>query len=155
VRVAIYARVSTEDQNISQQVKNLKQHAKKQGYNVIRVYQDMESGRLPLGKRKKFSLLLKNISQYDAVLVYNIDRLTRHWPDESILETYFSNGTKLISMSDPVDLSSASGRLMFRIKMAVSCYMPEDMREKQRIGIARAKAEGKYKGRQKGAKNKS
>jgi len=44
---------------------------------------------------------------------------------------------------------------MFRVKMAVSCYMPEDMREKQRIGIARAKAEGKYKGRQKGAKNKS
>ena len=39
---------------------------------------------------------------------------------------------------------------MFRIKMAIGCYMPEDMREKQKIGIARAKAEGKYKGGKKG-----
>jgi hypothetical protein len=41
-----------------------------------------------------------------------------------------------------MDLSTASGRLMFRMKMAVSCYMPEDMREV--AGIERAKKEGKY-----------
>ena len=40
--------------------------------------------------------------------------------------------------------------MMFRIKMAVGCYMPEDMREKQIIGIERAKLEGKYKGGSKG-----
>ena len=41
---------------------------------------------------------------------------------------------------------------MFRIKMAVNCHMPEDMLEKQAIGIARAKKEGKYKGGKVGRK---
>ncbi len=39
---------------------------------------------------------------------------------------------------------------MFRIKMAVQCYMPEDMFEKQKVGIERAKAEGKFKGGKRG-----
>ena len=45
-----------------------------------------------------------------------------------------------------MDLSNAAGRLMFRMKMAVGCYMSENMREKQVVGIERAKKEGKYKG---------
>jgi DNA invertase Pin-like site-specific DNA recombinase len=57
---------------------------------------------------------------------------------------------KLISTSEPIDISSGGGRLMFKLKMAPSCYMPEDMREKQRIGVERAKREGKYRGGVKG-----
>ena len=43
---------------------------------------------------------------------------------------------------------------MFRVRMAVCCLMPEDMKEKQKIGIERARAEGKYLGRKRGSKNK-
>jgi DNA invertase Pin-like site-specific DNA recombinase len=57
-------------------------------------------------------------------------------------------------MSDEINLSNASGRAMFRMKMIMNCYMPEDMREKQVIGIDRAKREGKFKGRKKGSVNK-
>ena len=100
---------------------------------------------MPLMERKRFKKLLDELAGVDAVVVYNIDRLTRNWPDQAILEEKFSGSCTLLSMSDAVDLSNAAGRLMFRVKMAVACYMPGDMLEKQRVGIDRAKAEGKYK----------
>lgn len=144
MRIAIYARVSTDDQNVRQQLEKLREYASARGWTVCREIADEESGRLPLMERKRFMKLLADLSGLDAVLVYNIDRLTRNWHDEAELERAFSGSCTLLSMSDSVDLSNASGRLMFRMKMAVSCYMPEDMREKQIVGIERAKKEGKY-----------
>jgi len=148
--VALYARVSTEDQNVKQQLQRLRNYAKARGWAVVREIADTESGRKPLMERKQFRKLLDTLEGLRAVIVYNTDRLTRNWEDEPRLEAAFSGDCTLLSMSDAVDLSNASGRLMFRMKMAVSCFMPEDMREKQIIGIERAKAEGKYKGGKKG-----
>ena len=155
MKVCLYARVSTEDQNVKQQMDKLCKYAKSQGWVICSKISDEESGRLPLMKRKRFTKLINNLNKYDAVLVYNIDRLTRNWDDESKLEKMFSKKCNLLSISDSVDLSNATGRLMFRIKMAVGCYMPEDMREKQIIGIERAKKEGKYAGGKVGRKWKS
>jgi len=159
MNVALYARVSTEDQNVDQQVEYLKQWCKKQCYHIERIVKDNESGRLNLNERKCFKRLLdKSLNDgFDAIVIYNLDRLTRNWDDVTFIEKHFRENwgrCKLISTSDSIDLSTSSGRLMFRLKMAVSCFMPEDMREKQRIGIERAKRQGKYKGRKKGSKNK-
>jgi putative DNA-invertase from lambdoid prophage Rac len=144
MKVALYARVSTEDQHVRQQLERLESYARARGWEVVRKIADTESGRKPLMERKKFRKLLQSLEGLDAVVVYNTDRLTRNWEDEPALEAAFSGACTLLSMSDAVDLSTASGRLMFRMKMAVACYMPEDMREKQKIGIERAKREGKY-----------
>jgi len=154
MEVAIYCRVSTDDQNVKQQATYLNIWCIKQGYFIKKVVMDEESGTLSLTKRKKFLKLLKQ-NDYNAIVIFNLDRLTRNWDDVTMIESYFRenwNNKKLISTGDSVDLSNASGRMMFRIKMAVSCYMPEDMREKQKIGIERAKKEGKYKGGKKGRK---
>lgn len=151
----IYARVSTEDQNVKQQAEYLKEWCERQGHKINRLVMDEESGRKPLVERKKFLKLIKSDIEADGLGIYNLDRLTRNWDDVTLIEAHFRQNWdryKLISTSDTIDLSNASGRLMFRLKMAVSCYMPEDMREKQKIGIERAKAEGKYKG---GAKGRS
>lgn len=156
MKVAIYARVSTDDQNVKQQTQHLREWCNKQGHDVVRIVEDEESGRLPLTERKRFKRLLED-SKYDknfeAIIIYNLDRLTRNWDDVTFIEKHFRDNweiCKLISTSDNIDLSNASGRMLFRIRMAVSCYMPEDMREKQKIGIERAKNEGKYKGGKKG-----
>ena len=116
---------------------------------------DEESGTLPLTERKHFLKLLEKSKHglFDAIVIYNLDRLTRNWDDVTFIEKHFRDNwdkCMLISISDTIDLKNASGRMMFRIKMAVQCYMPEDMREKQTIGIERAKREGKYKGGKKG-----
>lgn len=137
--------MSTEDQHVRQQLEKLRKHAQGQNWEIAREIADEESGTIPLMERKAFRKLLDSLDGIDAVLVFNTDRLSRYWPDEPELERRFRGSCNLLSMSDNVDLSTASGRLMFRMKMAVSCYMPEDMREKQVIGIERAKKEGKYK----------
>ena len=152
MKVALYARVSTEDQNVEQQANFLVEWCNKHNYLIFSSVKDEESGRLPLLERKKFKKLLEDslvTNNYEAIIIYNLDRLTRNWDDVTYIEKHFRDNwgkVRLISTSDSIDLSNASGRMMFRIKMSVSCFMPEDMREKQKIGIERAKAEGKYKG---------
>lgn len=154
-----YARVSTEDQNVEQQMKYLKDFFTKQGYGIGKVTKDVESGLTPLLERKRFKRHLEySLKNKTPVGIYNLDRLTRNWEDVVFIERFFRENWEncsLISTSDEINLSNASGRFMFRIKMVVCCYMPEDMREKQKIGIERAKLEGKYLGRKPGSKNKN
>lgn len=155
----LYARVSSEDQNVKQQIQHLKQWMKRNNYKIGKVVMDTESGRLPLLERKRFLNLLEQSHKRksDFLAIVNIDRLTRNWEDVVFIEKFFRvnwGHYKLYSIGDAIDLSNASGRFTFRVRMAMCCYMPEDMREKQIIGIERAKRQGKYKGRKKGAKNK-
>lgn len=154
MRIALYARVSTEDQNVAQQVNYLKQWCVNQGYDVVKVIMDEESGCLSLTDRKQFRKLLDNPG-VEGIVVFKLDRLTRNWQDIVLLEQYFRNNwasCKLISASEAINLGNAAGRFNFRVMMALNCYMPEDMIEKQRIGIARAKEQGKYKGGKRGRK---
>ena len=53
-----------------------------------------------------------------------------------------------------VDLTNPMGKFTFRIKMAMNAFYLENLEMKRAIGIARAKAEEKYKGRKKGALGK-
>lgn len=147
--------MSTEDQNVKQQMNHLKEWAKRNEYDVVKAIMDTESGIEPLIERKRFLRLLDESKTgcMDAIGIVNLDRLTRNWEDVVFIERHFRENwdtCKLLSISDVIDLSNASGRFMFRMRMVVCCYMPEDMREKQRIGIDRAKKEGKYKGGKKG-----
>lgn len=160
IKIVLYARVSTEDQNVKQQMQHLKEWAERNEYEVIKTIMDTESGIKPLTERKRFLKLLEESEKgiIPAIGIVNLDRLTRNWEDVVFIEKHFRenwNKCMLISMGDTIDLSNASGRLMFRVKMVMCCYMPEDMKEKQIIGIERAKKEKKYKGRKKGSKNKS
>lgn len=159
MRILIYSRVSTEDQDVEQQAMYCKEWAKRMGHEVVWTIKDKESGRKPLRERERFQKIINSEYNfdYDAVLVYHLDRLTRNWDDVTQIEKFFRENwenVKLISTSNEINLGNANGRCMFRINMAMYCYMPEDMREKQIIGIARAKKEGKYKGRKKGALGK-
>ena len=153
MRVDCYARVSSQEQDVDQQMKYLFEYCKKNDYQISSAVYDKQSASVPLEQRKKFMQLLNN-KKGDAMLVFNLDRLTRNWDSVTFIEKHFRENWekyKLISTKDDINLNSASGRAMFRMKMIMTCYMPEDMLEKQEIGIARAKAEGKFKGRKKGA----
>jgi DNA invertase Pin-like site-specific DNA recombinase len=153
MRVDLYARVSTQEQNVEQQILHLRKWAILKGFQISSETYDKQSGTVDLRERKSFLNLL-NHPKGDAMLVYNLDRLTRNWDSVTFLEKHFRNNWenyKLISTKDTINLITPNGRLMFRIQLAVNCAMPEDMLEKQRIGIDRALKEGKFKGRKKGA----
>lgn len=150
MKLDIYARVSTIDQNVKQQVEHLLAYCQKNKIEAGLVVADEESGRLPLIERRKFLKLLEQskTTKSNGLLIFNLDRLTRNWDDVVLIERHFREHWghyTLTSTADEINLSNANGRFMFRVKMAVNCLMPEDMIEKQKIGIERAKREGKYK----------
>lgn len=146
--VYIYSRVSSVDQNVKQQSKYLREWAIKNDYVVMAAVLDKESGRTPLTERKAFKKLLhKAVKDERGIIVLSLDRLTRNWDDVTYIERHFRTNwgkSPLLVTNFYVDLSNAMGRMMFRFFMAQACFMPEDMREKQKIGIDRAKRENKY-----------
>ena len=157
MRLDLYARVSTQDQNVDQQMRELRHWCVKNGHRIVNEVYDKQSAKIELEERTEFMNLLKN-PKGDGLLIFNLDRLTRNWDSVTFIEKYFRdnwNNYKLISTGDEINLENANGRLMFRIKLAINCQMPEDMLEKQKIGIARRQANGGYSGRKKGAIGKN
>lgn len=153
----IYARISTNrgEQNIQQQIDYCKKHAARNEINVIKVFKDQMSGKV--ASRRGYERLLAYLKQHQGVglLVQDTDRLTRDFYDGVELEKFFiKNKTKLVSLSETIDLENPNGRFMFRIRLAMNNFYLENLHEKIKIGVARAKAEGKYKGRKKGALGK-
>jgi DNA invertase Pin-like site-specific DNA recombinase len=89
--------------------------------------------------------------KFEILVVQDVDRLTRSFYDGVELEKFcLENDKEIISLSEPVDLTTPYGRFMFRVKLAMNSFYVENLLEKIRIGIERAKKEGKYKGGKKG-----
>lgn len=158
-QVVIYARISTNrgEQNIQQQIDYCKKYAERHEFEVLKVFKDEKTGTSKKGRRG-YERLLEYLPKNPGVslLVQDTDRLTRDFYDGVELEKFLVKyEVKIISLSDRVDLETPNGKLMFRIKLALNAQYVENLREKILIGIARAKLEGKYKGRPKGYKNKS
>lgn len=154
MKVTLYARVSTKDQNVNDKMFELRQWAVRNGHHISKEVFDTESATIELKDRKKFLDLLNNPIG-DAVVVNKLDRITRNFDSVTMIEKFFRENWdtfKLISLDFPINLDTAIGRYQFRNTMALACLEPELMKERQKLGIARAKAEGKFKGRQKGAK---
>ena len=137
-----YIRVSTEEQNTSRQEATLK------GYDVEKVYVDKTSGKNT--NRPKLKELLEFVRHGDTVVISDFSRLARNTTDLlSLVETLESKGVKLISSKESIDTATPTGKLMLTMVGAISTFERECLLERQREGIAIAKAKGVYKGRQK------
>jgi DNA invertase Pin-like site-specific DNA recombinase len=164
-KIRLYCRVSTEDQNVEQQAEYLENwvgrlpvdEITKEPWTIEKIVKDEESARIPLMERKKFLKTLEESklgTMFDALGILKLDRLTRNWDDVAAVERHFRANwerCKLKSAMDgEVNLSTAPGRCSFRFFMVINCFEVENMMERQKIGIDRAKDEGKYKGGKKG-----
>lgn len=156
IKIVIYARVSTKEQNVKQQLKLLRKYARDKGYKIQRCYVDKDTGLKMSRSAFKNLLIYGDDGKVENLLIYASNRLTRAFYDAIEIEKWIiRNNINVISISEPnFNMNSATDRMMFRIGMAIAAREVEDMKEKQAIGIDRAKKEGKYKGRKKGAKNK-
>ncbi len=153
MNVTLYARVSTQDQNVDDKMRELRKWAKSNNHRIVHEVWDTESGTIDLKDRKKFLGILDN-PKGDALVVNKLDRITRNFDSVTYIEKYFRENWEtfqLKALDFEVNLNNAVGRLMFRQLMALACYEPELMKERQRPGIERAKAAGQFKGRKKGA----
>lgn len=159
MKAIIYTRISTNngEQNINQQKDYCKKFADKEGYEIIHIIGDKVTGKIPLRKRRGGERLVKFLEKNTTVhlIVQDVDRLCRDYGDSFWLEQWvIKNNITIKSLSEIVDLKNPMGKFSFRIKMAMNAFYIENLDVKRAIGIARAKAEGKYKGRVRGTRNK-
>ena len=107
-------------------------------------------------RREQLEAALKYVRQGDTLTVTKLDRLARSVPDlVRILEQLEAKGTTLRILDMNLDTGSPTGRLLLNLVGSVAQFEREIMLERQREGIAKAKAEGRYKGRAPTAREKA
>ena len=144
-RIAIYARVSTANQNTDAQIHECRNYAERCGYQIVGEYCDAISGTTGIDDRPELSRLLKDafLKKYDAVVVYSIDRVGRSLKNcLEILETLKNHGVTFISLQQQIDTSSTMGQLIFNIFASLASYERTQILERTALGRARAKARG-------------
>lgn len=154
-KVALYCRVSLSNgsQTTENQKIRLVEYAEKNGYSYD-VYEETESTRKTRPVKQALLAKLRQ-NQYDAVIVFKLDRWARS-STELILDTkeLIDKGVGFISISDNLDFSTASGKLHFQILSAFAEFERELIRERTLEGLRRARLNGKGAGRPKGSKDK-
>jgi DNA invertase Pin-like site-specific DNA recombinase len=140
-----YCRVSTSDQSLDLQVDALK----KSGCETI--YQETASGKnATKAARPELSQCLKALRAGDSLVVWRLDRLGRSLSDlVQIVEDLRSRGIELVSLSESIDTSSATGQLMFHIMGSLAEFERNLIRERTAAGLASARARGRIGGRPK------
>ena len=154
--VAIYTRVSTKEQNTSNQIEVLNQYCKSRMYEVYKVYDDIGvSGSKE--SRPEFDLMLLDAGKrkFDCILVWKLDRLSRSLKHLlTTLDTLSSLNISFISYNDNMDTTTSTGKLMFSIIGAFAEFERSLISERVCLGLQRAKKHGKQLGRPKLAVNK-
>lgn len=146
-RVFLYSRVSTADQNTSNQI----QEVKAAGFSVEpqRVVEEVVSGSTSASERKGFSKLLERMECGDVLVVTKLDRLGRNAIDvQQTVKTLESKGIRVHCLAlGGVDLTSAAGKMTMGVLAAVAEFERDLLIERTQAGLARAKAAGKVLGR--------
>ncbi|MEI8129563.1 MAG: recombinase family protein [bacterium] len=152
-KVALYSRVSTNSQDTMNQELRLIEYAKVKGLEYD-MFVEVESTRKTRPVKQELLQKLRQ-AEYAAIIVFKLDRYARSFP-ELILEVkeLVDKGVTFISISDNLDLSTASGKLHFQILCAFSEFERELIRERTIEGLKRTKMQGKTLGRPKGSKDK-
>lgn len=157
MKVILAARVSTTKQDADMRMRELRQWAKVNNHLIVDEFFIYEGATGELTDRKEFMKIFNN-PKGDALVLNKLDRLTRNFGSISYFEKYFreqGDKFKLIALDHTPNFNDAIGRCIFRQLLTFACLEAEQMKERQVAGIAKAKAEGKYKGRQSGALGKS
>jgi len=146
MKYAIYVRVSRTDQILENQINPLVEYANRMGWDY-ELFQEKESTRKtrPI-QWDLYNRLLKK--EFDGLLFYKLDRWARSLRE---LVTHMgelnAKGVNIVSFTENIDLSTASGRLMMNIIGSFAEFERSIIRERTLSGLARARAQGKKLGR--------
>ena len=140
-----YARVSSVDQNLDRQLERLRSE------NVEKLFMDKASGKDT--ERPEFQAMMNYLRDGDVLLVCSMDRLARNLLDLLDVTKQLQNkGVTIRFLKENIELSptgetSAISKLLLAMMGAVAEFERSLIRERQREGIALAKARGAYLGR--------
>jgi DNA invertase Pin-like site-specific DNA recombinase len=151
MRVAIYARVSTSNhgQDVGMQTRELREYCERRGWTVAGEYVDAGiSG--AKDSRPELNRLMADAHKrrFDAVVCWKFDRFARSVSHLlRALETFNSLGIAFVSLSEQIDTTTPTGRMIFTVLGAVAELERSLIAERVRAGLRNARAKGKRLGR--------
>jgi DNA invertase Pin-like site-specific DNA recombinase len=150
-RVAIYARVSTDQQTSDNQVLQLREMADRHGWVIVYEYIDHGvSGSKGRERRPQFDAMLKAAMQrkFDLVAAWSIDRLGRSLNTLVLaLDDLHKKGVDLYLHQQQLDTTTSMGMAMFQMCGVFAQLERAMIQERVKAGLSRARAQGKRLGR--------
>ncbi len=146
-RVAIYTRVSTKDQSVDRQLKDLRAHAEARGWEIVIEVEEKISGAAEKKPEREKILNMARKRKIDAILVLSLDRWSRSTKDlVNTVDELRSLGVAFVAPGQ-VDMTTAAGRMMAGMLSLIAEFELELIRERVRSGLANARAKGRIGGR--------
>ena len=150
-RAAIYARVSTDNQTTENQIGELRTHAKRMGWEVVREYVDQGiSGAKRREQRPAYDQMLKDAArkEFDVIAAWSVDRLGRSLQDLVVfLGEIHGKRIDLYLHQQGLDTTTPAGKALFQMCGVFAEFERAMIVERVNAGLARARAQGKQLGR--------
>lgn len=154
--VAIYLRVSTDEQTTENQLLELMKVVQQSQWKVYKIYEDAGiSGAKGRDKRPEFDQMQKDAvrRKFNIVLAWSVDRLGRSVQDLiAFLNELHTVGCDLYLHQQGVDTTTPAGKAMFQMLGVFAEFERAMIQERVKAGLARAKAKGVKLGRAKVSK---
>jgi len=141
---SVYLRVSTSDQNISMQLREIEAFLLARGMGEFKIYQDEGfSGKNASRPALKQLLADVKLGGIKTIVIWKLDRLGRSLADLlSFIKVFSEHGASLISVKDNLDLSTSQGMLFMQLLGAFAEFERSMIVERTKSGLANAKAKG-------------
>ncbi len=151
MRAALYARVSTSGhgQTVEPQLLELREYCERRGWQIVGEYLD-EGISGAKDSRPELNRLMADAHKrrFDAVAVWKFDRFARSVSHLlRALETFNALGIAFVSLSEQIDTTTPTGRMIFTVLGAVAELERSLIAERVRAGLRNARAKGKRLGR--------
>jgi DNA invertase Pin-like site-specific DNA recombinase len=151
MRIATYSRVSTLNQDTDMQTRELREYCARRGWDLVHEYVDEGVSGAKESRPALNSLMLDaRKRRFDAIAVWKFDRMARSVTHLlRVLEEFRSLGIEFISLSESIDTSTPTGKMVFTVLGAVAELERSLISERVRAGLRNARAKGKTLGRPK------
>jgi DNA invertase Pin-like site-specific DNA recombinase len=148
LRVGLYARVSTHDQQtLPLQLHAMRDYAAKRGWTIVAQIKEVGSGASQRELRTTLIAAARR-REIDVVLVWRLDRWGRSVADlVSTLQELQHLGVGFVSLTEALDLTTPAGRAMAGLLAVFAEFERDILRERVRAGLAHARLNGKRLGR--------
>jgi DNA invertase Pin-like site-specific DNA recombinase len=145
-RAAIYARVSTDGQSTDNQMRELRQVAERNGWQIVQEYVDHGiSGAKGREQRPAFDALWKGATrrQFDVVMVWAVDRLGRSLSHlVNFLSEIHAKKVDLFIFQQGIDTTTPAGKALFGMMGVFAEFERSMIQERVKAGIKRVRAKG-------------
>jgi len=151
MKIAIYVRVSTEKQELENQLSPLLEFSAKRGFEIFKTYKDIATGKNT--ERESFNEMMREAHQrkFDAIVVWALDRLSREGLSKTVnlIEHLGKIGIDVISYSEPyLDTTNELARnILLAVISTLAKAEREKISERTKAGLERIRKQGKKLGR--------